>query len=76
MTDTPQKAIIYCRVSSRTQEEEGHGLQSQEVRCREFAATKGYDVAMVFPDTITGGGDFMRHPGMVATAGVSRCATQ
>ncbi|MFY0620872.1 MAG: recombinase family protein [Pelagimonas sp.] len=61
-----QQALIYCRVSSRAQEAEGHGLQSQETRCREFAANKGYEVAAVFPDTITGGGDFMKRPGMMA----------
>jgi len=62
----PSKALIYCRVSSKSQEEEGHGLQSQETRCREHASAKGYDVEAVFPDTITGGGDFMQRPGMVA----------
>ncbi|MEP3348003.1 MAG: recombinase family protein [Litoreibacter sp.] len=62
----PTKTVIYCRVSSRAQEEDGHGLASQETRCREFAATKGYEVSAVFPDTITGGGDFMKRPGMVA----------
>jgi len=60
------KAVIYCRVSSRAQKQDGHGLISQETRCREHAAAKGYDVAAVFPDTITGGGDFMKRPGMVA----------
>ena len=65
-TDTPRQALIYCRVSSRAQEADGHGLQSQETRCREFAASKGHEVAAVFPDTITGGGDFMKRPGMVA----------
>ena len=60
------RALIYCRVSSRSQEQEGHGLESQETRCRQHAATKGYEVAAVFPDTITGGGDFMQRPGMVA----------
>ena len=58
--------MIYCRVSSRAQEAEGHGLESQETRCRQHAAASGYDVAAVFPDTITGGGDFMQRPGMVA----------
>ena len=62
----PSEALIYCRVSSRSQEEEGHGLKSQETRCREYAKNKGYNVAAVFPDTITGGGDFMKRPGMVA----------
>jgi site-specific DNA recombinase len=65
MTDIP-KALIYCRVSSRSQEAEGHALESQEVRCREYAKAKGYRVEAAFPDTITGGGDFMKRPGMVA----------
>jgi site-specific DNA recombinase len=68
MTDqtNTQRAVIYCRVSSKAQESEGHGLESQESRCREYAASKGYAVEAAFPDTITGGGDFMRRPGMVA----------
>ena len=66
MTTKPIKALIYCRVSSKSQEEEGHGLQSQETRCREHARLKGYHVEAAFPDTITGGGDFMKRPGMVA----------
>lgn len=61
-----EQALLYCRVSSKAQEEDGHGLVSQETRCREYAAARGYAVAAVFPDTITGGGDFMKRPGMVA----------
>ena len=61
-----QKAIIYCRVSAKSQESDGHGLDSQEHRCREYAAARGYDVVGVFPDTKSGGGDFMKRPGMVA----------
>ncbi len=64
MTDR-QKAIIYCRISSKAQEE-GHGLDSQELRCRQHAAARSYEVAAVFPDTISGGADFMKRPGMVA----------
>ena len=63
---TPKQAIIYCRVSSKGQQDEGHGLESQETRCRQHAEAKNYEVAAVFPDTITGGGDFMKRPGMVA----------
>ena len=66
MTPSNQRAIIYCRVSSRAQEAEGHGLASQETRCRQHAASKGYEVVAAFPDTISGGGDFMKRPGMVA----------
>ncbi|MCR5858260.1 recombinase family protein [Mesorhizobium sp. J428] len=66
MKQTKQKALLYCRVSSKSQEEDGHGLDSQEHRCREYAALKQHEVAAVFPDTISGGGDFMKRPGMVA----------
>ena len=50
-----RKAVIYCRVSSPKQVKEGHGLQSQETRCREYAKHKGYKVIDVFKDEgITG----------------------
>lgn len=61
-----RRALIYCRVSSKSQEEDGSGLGSQETRCRQHAQARGYDVVTVFPDTISGGGDFMKRPGMVA----------
>ena len=64
--DAKTNAVIYCRVSSKGQESDGHGLESQETRCRQYAGLKGYDVAAVFPDTISGGGDFMKRPGMKA----------
>lgn len=64
-TGKPQ-AIIYCRVSSPRQKIEGHGLESQEHRCRQFADQNDLEVAAVFPDDITGGGDFMKRPGIVA----------
>ena len=66
MTVQPTKAILYCRVSSQSQENDGHGLESQEKRCRDHAHQKGYEVAATFPDTKSGGGDYMERPGMVA----------
>ena len=66
MKEQNQKAVIYSRVSSQSQEKEGHGLESQETRCRQYAAAKGYEVVAVFPDTISGGGNFMQRPVMVA----------
>lgn len=60
------KAVIYCRVSDRKQKTDGHGLESQEHRCRQYAEEHGYLVEMVFPDDITGGGDFMKRPAMRA----------
>ncbi len=59
-------AVIYCRVSSAKQKLAGGGLESQEHRCRQYADTNGYDVAAVFPDDASGGGSFMKRPGMVA----------
>lgn len=58
------KAIIYCRVSSERQKNEGHGLDSQEHRCREYARVLDYEVEEVFRDSYSGGGDFMNRPAM------------
>ena len=43
-------AVIYCRVSDQKQVTKGHGLDSQETRCREYAKHKGYDVMEVFQE--------------------------
>lgn len=51
-----ERAVIYCRVSSPSQLQKGHGLASQETRCREFARMKGYDVVEVFTDEAISGG--------------------
>ncbi len=59
-----KKALIYCRVSSDRQKTEGHGLESQEQRCREFALKNNYEVSEVFKDSFSGGGDFMNRPAM------------
>ena len=63
--DRPKKALLYCRVSGKKQDNEGSGLSSQEHRCRQYADAKGYEVVKVFPDIVSGGGDFMKRPGMV-----------
>ncbi len=57
-------ALIYCRVSSDRQKIEGHGLESQEHRCREYATGKGYEVVGVFHDSYSGGGDFLQRPAL------------
>lgn len=61
-----QKAIIYCRVSSTRQSSEGHGLDSQEHRCQEYALQRGYKVVKAFKDSFTGAGDFMNRPAMAS----------
>src|SRR5665213_2549004 len=59
-------ALIYCRVSSERQKIEGHGLAGQEHRCKDLALRLGYKVEEIFPDSITGGGNFMERPAMRA----------
>lgn len=46
--ENKQKVIIYCRVSSKKQVKEGHGLDSQEQQCRAWAKNRGYIVEHVF----------------------------
>ena len=60
-----QKAVIYCRVSSAKQVAEGHGLQSQESRCREYARARGYAVADIFYEEGVSGSRLDR-PGLMA----------
>lgn len=50
MKNNEKQAVIYCRVSSKKQVEDGHGLSSQETRCREYAKHKGYSVVGVYHD--------------------------
>jgi DNA invertase Pin-like site-specific DNA recombinase len=57
------KAIIYCRVSSEKQVNEGHGLDGQELRCKQYAEVRGYDVVKVFKDEGVSGG-IVDRPGM------------
>lgn len=53
-------AVIYCRVSSERQANEGHGLDGQERRCREYAKAYGYTVIQAFRDEGASGGTFAR----------------
>lgn len=62
---TPDAALLYCRVSSQKQDDDGSGLTSQEHRCREKAAQLGLNVEAIFPDIVSGEGNFMKRPGMV-----------
>ena len=43
------KCVLYCRVSSKEQEETGYSLPSQEKLLREYAQRKGFEVLKVFP---------------------------
>lgn len=53
-------ALIYCRVSSDRQVNEGHGLDSQEKRCRNYSSSQNYIVEKVFYEEGISGGLFDR----------------
>ena len=56
--------LVYPRVSSKKQEKEGSGLDSQEGRCIADLKSIGIPHEKTFPDTFSGGGDFMERPAM------------
>ena len=66
MSDYTTPALIYCRVSDPKQKTQGHGLESQELRCRQFAEKQGLTVeTKPFLDDVTGGGNFNKRPAMM-----------
>lgn len=54
MTPEGTSAVIYCRVSTREQGDSGHGLDSQEDRCRAEAERRGWIVQEVIRESISG----------------------
>jgi len=43
-----KRAVIYCRVSTKEQVDEGNSLTTQERLCKEFALKNGYEIAEIF----------------------------
>ena len=66
-SDGPIYGLPYCRVSSLKQAKEGHGLDAQELRCKDFANAKKYIVLKeaIFKDTASGGGEYTSRQGQV-----------
>lgn len=58
-TEQPKAAAIYCRVSSSGQED-NYSLSTQEARCREYAASFGYEIVEVYREVHTGSELFER----------------
>jgi site-specific DNA recombinase len=54
MNSRKKRAAVYCRVSTAGQEEDGTSLDTQELRCREFAEQRGYELIGVFRDAYSG----------------------
>lgn len=61
---TDRTGLVYPRVSSKRQEVEGSGLGSQEERCISLLDAIGVPHEKTFPETYSGGGDFMKRPKM------------
>lgn len=59
-----REGLVYVRVSSKKQETEGSGRKSQEERCVHDLKSLSIPLGKIFPDTYTGGGDFMKRPAM------------
>ena len=63
---TDRFGLVYARVSSKRQEIEGTGLQSQESRCIRGLENEKIPYEKSFLDSFSGGGDFMNRPAMRA----------
>ena len=48
------RAIIYARVSTKKQEEQGHSIEAQIKACRAYAEMKGWDVVGVYYEPKSG----------------------
>lgn len=59
-----REGLIYARVSSKRQEVEGSGLDSQELRCVNDLLSIKVPHTKTFQDSYTGAGDFMKRPAM------------
>jgi len=64
-TEARQTAVIYTRVSTNKQEEDGTSLTTQDERCRAYAADRGWQVSGIYSDTSTGA-QYRERPGLSA----------
>ncbi|MEM6913438.1 MAG: recombinase family protein, partial [Pseudomonadota bacterium] len=55
-----ETCVLYARVSSHKQVEEGSGLSSQITRCKDFARSKGFATLDIFMDEGVSGGELER----------------
>lgn len=51
---TRLRVVIYCRVSTDHQEQDGSSLDSQMAKCQEYAAANGWEVVGAFRETASG----------------------
>lgn len=59
-------AVVYCRVSTAGQADDGVSLAAQEAACRRWCETQGLHVQGVYLDTLSGAADIADSPGLLA----------
>lgn len=59
-------AVVYCRVSTVGQSEDGVSLAAQEAACRRWCEAQGLQVQGVYLDTLSGASDIAESPGLLA----------
>jgi len=59
-----ERAVIYCRVSTINQAEEGWSLDAQELACKKFAENNGYNVVKIFRDEGKSGTNTEKRPAL------------
>jgi len=65
-TNTRPRAVLYCRVSTGRQAEEGTSLETQEADCRRKAAGCGAEVVGLHTDPDVSGELYLHRPGIQA----------
>lgn len=65
-----QKAILYCRVSTREQAETGHSLEAQQELLRQYATAKGFSIVetIAVPERASGARERLHFAQMLLSA--------
>ena len=60
-----KKVVVYTRVSTTEQAEEGYSLENQERECRAYCEIRGYEVVGVYSDRGISAKDIKNRPGLI-----------
>jgi len=60
MKKTDKKCIIYCRVSSKEQEDKGYSLEAQEKLLKDYAGRNDFSIAKIYKISESASGKLIR----------------
>ncbi len=60
MKNTDKKCILYCRVSSKEQEEKGYSLEAQEKLLKDYASRNDFSIAKIYKISESASGKLIR----------------